>query len=276
MHIRGAETVIVGENTRFSTTTHHTETGAPAERPTFADDIMPAALTTLPILFVIMMLALTDQTILLRSIVQEGNPVGLAILFIPLFSPSIVASLVYFAKTRGWIRLTARWANILALTPAGFLGLFVPLNYLGLQVGVFALSLIWLRVRHRDRIWRLSILGMAATIIITGLGEVSEWKWRRVDHLSRTAVGRIVDGLTRLNIDDQPGGRSVLVISVNDAYAIVASREYPPTVGTVPLEVLERGRLCQVPPRWNQVGLIRHMTGSADELANHTEICIDR
>lgn len=101
---------------------------------------MPATLTTLPILFIILLLALTDQTVLLRSIVQEGNPVGLAILFIPLFSPTIVASLVYFAKARGWIQLGARWTNILALVPAGGIGLFVPLNYLGLQVGVFAIN----------------------------------------------------------------------------------------------------------------------------------------
>jgi hypothetical protein len=91
---------------------------SPQERATFADDIMPATLTTLPILFVILLLALTDQTVLLRSIVQEGNPLGLAILFVPLFSPTIVASLVYFAKARGWIHFSATWTNVLALAPA--------------------------------------------------------------------------------------------------------------------------------------------------------------
>ncbi|WP_045741055.1 hypothetical protein [Actinoplanes rectilineatus] len=103
---------------------------------------MPATLTTLPVPFVILLLTLTDQTVLLRSIVQEGNPAGLVIQLIPLFSPAIVASLVYFAKARGWIRLNTGSTNLLALAPAAVIGLFVPLNYLGLQVGVFAVSII--------------------------------------------------------------------------------------------------------------------------------------
>lgn len=270
--VDGAGTIVIGDASSVSTTT----VNSPTERPTFADDVMPATLTTLPILFVILLLALTDQTVLLRSIVEEGNPVGLAILIIPLFSPTIVASFVYFAKARGWIHLSTRWTNILALALAGGLGLFVPLNYLGLQVGVFAISLTWLRVRHRRMRWRVTLLALVAVGSLVGLGTVAQWRWDRVDHLPRVAVGRIVDGLTRMNVDDRPGGRSVLVISVNDAYAIVASRDYPPKVETISLETLQKGRICQLKPRWNQVSLIRHLTGGANELANSTEVCINR
>jgi hypothetical protein len=272
IHVTGAGTVVIGDASSVSTTTVNSPTG----RPTFADDVMPATLTTLPILFVILLLALTDQTVLLRSIVQEGNPVGLAISFIPLFSPTIVASLVYFAKARGWTRLSARSTNILALVPAGGIGLFVPINYLGLQVGVFAISLTWLRVRHHRMRWRVTLLALVAAGSLVGLGAVAQWRWGRVDHLPRVAVGRLVDGLTRMNVDDRPGGRAVLVISVNDAYAIVASQGYPPRVESISPEILQSGRICQLKPRWNQVSLIGHLTGGSTELANSTEVCINR
>ncbi|GIF00100.1 hypothetical protein Ari01nite_75640 [Paractinoplanes rishiriensis] len=234
---------------------------------------MPATLTTLPVLFVIILLALADQTILLRSIVQEGNPLGLAILFIPLFSPAIVASMVYLANGK-WINLGTGRTNALALILAGGMGLFVPLNYFVLQVGVFAVVLTWRRMRRRPR-WRLFVVTAVISVALFTLGVVSQWKWDRIDHFPRTAVGRIVDGLTRMNIEDRSGGRSVLVISVNDAYAIVASREYPPTVETVSLDVLENGHICQLEPNWNQVSLVRHLFGGKAGLANSAAPCLD-
>ena len=273
LHIRvdGPGTTVIGGDSYASTTVH-----PPADRVPLADDVMPAALTTLPILFVILMLALTDQTVLLRSIVQEGNPLGLTLLLIPLFSPAIVASLGYFAKARGWLRLSAKWTNVLALAPAGALGLFVPLNYLGLQAGVFLVSLTWLRVRHHRRRWQVTLLTLVIAGSLLAVGAVAQWRWTRLDQLPRVAVGRLVDGLTRMNIDDRPGGRSVLVISVNDAYAIVATRDYPPRVETLPLDTLQRGRICQLEPRWNQVSLLRHWFGGPAGRANGTEACIDR
>ncbi|MDG4829991.1 hypothetical protein O7627_11845 [Solwaraspora sp. WMMD1047] len=272
LHVEGGGAAVFGDASTISTTTVNSS----GERATLADDVMPATLTTLPILVVILLLALTDQTILLRSIVQEGNPLGLAVQFMPLFSPTIVASLVYFAKARGWLRLSAGWTNLLALVPAGLLGLFVPLNYLGLQLVVFGVSLTWLRVRHRRPRWRIVVLALVITGSLAGLGAVAEWRWRRIDHFPRVAVGRIVDGLTRMNVDDRPQSRSVLVISVNDAYALVASQSYPPTVEAIPVETLQKGRVCQLKPRWNQVSLIRHLTGGADELANSVEVCMNQ
>ena len=272
IHVDGSGTVVLGDLSSVRNST----VGPAAEPATFADDVMPAALTTLPVLFVIILLALTDQTVLLRSIVQEGNPLGLAILFIPLFSPTIVASLIYLAKARGWISLNVRWTNVLALVAAGSLGLFVPLNYLGLQIGVFAVILTWLRVRHRSMRWRATALTLAVSAAVFGLGAVAQWKWSRIDHLPRTAVGRVVDGLTRMNVHDRDGGRSVLVISVNDAYAIVASQGYPPRVETVRLEVLQEGSICQLKPNWNQISLFRHWAGGTTELAKFTEFCLDK
>ncbi|MDG4773711.1 hypothetical protein [Solwaraspora sp. WMMD792] len=272
LYVERGGTAVFGNASTISTDTIN----SPGERATFADDVMPATLTTLPILVVILLLALTDQTVLLRSIVQEGNPLGLVALFIPLFSPVIVASLVYFAKVRGWLRLSAGWTNVLALVPAGVLGLFVPLNYLGLQLVVFGVSLTWLRVRHRRSRWRIVVLALVITGSLAGLGAVAEWKWPWTDHLPRVAVGRIVDGLTRMNVHDRPQSRSVLVISVNDAYALVASQGYPPTVETISLETLQEGRVCQLKPRWNQVSLIRHLTGGADKLANSVEVCMSQ
>ncbi|MEV4693530.1 hypothetical protein ACFWDK_28430 [Micromonospora chalcea] len=69
-----------------------------------ADDLMPAVLTALPLLLVLLLLSLTDQHVLLRSVVQEGNPLGLTALLLPLFLPTIAASLVYLARQRGWHR----------------------------------------------------------------------------------------------------------------------------------------------------------------------------
>ncbi|MEU8130305.1 hypothetical protein AB0B68_24065 [Micromonospora sp. NPDC049049] len=221
-----------------------------------ADDLMPAVLTALPLLLVLLLLSMTGQHVLLRSIVQEGNPLGLTALLLPLFLPTIAASLVYLARQRGWLGWTLRATNWAAAGLAAGFAIFVPMNYLLLQLVVFLVSLgwIWARrrlARHRPGIAIVAITLLAALVVEEGLAASG---WPRYS-LSRIAVGRVVDGLTRMNLDDANAKpeRSVLVVSVNDGYAIVASAGYPPRMESMAPSKLASGRICQRRPRGMQL-----------------------
>ncbi|MEV0157223.1 hypothetical protein AB0H57_26330 [Micromonospora sp. NPDC050686] len=210
-----------------------------------ADDLMPAVLTALPLLLVLLLLSLTGQHALLRSIVQEGNPLGLTALLLPLFLPTIAASLVYLARQRGWLGWTLRATNWAAAGLAAGFAIFVPLNYLLLQLIAFLVSLGWIwgrrrLARHRRGIAIVAIIVLAALVVEEGLAESG---WPRYS-LSRIAVGRVVDGLTRMNLGntDAKPKRSVLVVSVNDGYAIVASTGYPPRMESMAPSELAGGR----------------------------------
>jgi hypothetical protein len=138
LHVHARGNVFV-DSSLTQNTVH--EAGPAEEGPRFADDLMPATLTALPVLLVIVLLSMTGQTVLLRSIVQEGNPLGLVLLLLPLFLPTIAAATVYLARARGWIRCSRSTANIAAGALATGLALFVPVNYVLLQILVFAASL---------------------------------------------------------------------------------------------------------------------------------------
>ncbi|WP_154942978.1 hypothetical protein [Micromonospora palomenae] len=252
-----------------------------ADRATFADDLMPAVLTAAPLLLVLLLLSLTGQNVLLRSILQEGNALGLTALLLPLFLPTIAASLVYLARHRGWLGWSVPATNWLAGGLAAGFAIFVPLTYLLLQLGAFVVSLGWIMLRrrlarHRKRIAVVAIIVLAACIVEEGLAESA---WPRYS-LSRIAVGRVVDGLTRMNIGDagKKTERSVLVVSVNDGYAIVASTGYPPKVESMAPSELAAGRLCQLKPRGSQLSAfqwIGRMVPDDRRASPAAEYCVD-
>jgi hypothetical protein len=248
-----AEGDVYVSSTVSSSTISHT-----SDRTTFADDLMPAALAAGPILVVLLLLSLTGQTVLLRSIVQEGNPLGLVALMTPLFLPTIAAFVVYAARARGWLDLDVKDTNWLAVGAATGFALFVPLVYVGLQLGAFFVGLLWFTVlrrkliRHRQS---LAIVAVVAIAVLLAMEGVAEHAWPRYS-VSRLTVGRMLDGLTRMNIT-HGDERSVLVISVNDAYAIVASQGYPPVVESMPAEELKKGEICQLESRYDQLSIVR-------------------
>jgi hypothetical protein len=239
-----------------------TQVAGASGRTPLAADFMPAMIATLPILAVILLFALSDQPVLLRAILYEGNAIALAASFLPLFMPTIAALSIYLAAERGWLSRSPVATTRLAMMAAGSLALFVPLNYLFLQAGALTVGLVWRRVRRRSKRTRVVAVSFAALTMIATIGSIAEWKWSQLDHLPRTLIGRALDGITRVNIGEDEK-RSVLVISVNDAYAIVASRDYPPQVEAIPLKLLETAELCQIPPNWNQRSVMNHLMGEA-------------
>ncbi|MFG3577840.1 hypothetical protein [Micromonospora chersina] len=260
MHVHAAGDVYVDSSiSNRSSVSSSTVSYAP-DRASLADDLMPAVLTALPLLLVLLLLSLTGQHVLLRSILQEGNPLGLTALLLPLFLPTIAASLVYLARQRGWLGWTRRATNWAAAGLAAGFAIFVPMNYLLLQLIAFLVSLgwIWARrrlARHRRGIAIVAIVMLAALVVEEGLAESG---WPRYS-LSRIAVGRVVDGLTRLNLEDADAKteRSVLVVSVNDGYAIVASTGYPPRMESMAPSELAGGRICQLRLRGMQLSLFQ-------------------
>lgn len=256
MHVHATGDVYVDSSiSNRSSVSSSTVSYAP-DRASVADDLMPAVLTALPLLLVLLLLSLTGQHVLLRSIVQEGKPLGLTALLLPLFLPTIAASLVYLARQRGWLGWTLRATNWAAAGLAAGFAIFVPLNYLLLQFIAFLVSLGWIWARrrlapHRQGIAIVAIIVLAALVVEEGLAESG---WPRYS-LSRVAVGRVVDGLTRMNLEDAgtKTERSVLVVSVNDGYAIVASTGYPPRIESMAPSELAGGRICQLRPRGMQL-----------------------
>lgn len=130
------------------------------------------------------------------------------------------------------------------------------MNYLLLQLVAFLVSLGWIWARrrlsrHRQGIAIVAIIVLAALVVEEGLAESG---WPRYS-LSRIAVGRVVDGLTRMNLGDVGAKteRSVLVVSVNNGYAIVASTGYPPKMESMAPSELAGGRICQLRPRGMQL-----------------------
>jgi hypothetical protein len=226
-------------------------------RVRFADDFMPAMLASAPILAIILLLSLTNQGLLLRSILYEGNPLALLASLLPLFFPTLAVAGVRLAKARGWLRWSVRASNRLAIVLATSLTFLVPLNYVALQLATLVIAAASRAILRSGlkRHWSAVSIAAITLAAIAAIGAVAGWNPREVDRLPRSVVGRVVDGFTRMNIDDREGGRSVLVISVNDAYAIVATRDYPPRIESIPAETLKSGQLCQLEPRWNQRSL---------------------
>ncbi|MFC4148004.1 hypothetical protein ACFO0M_17245 [Micromonospora mangrovi] len=260
MHVHASGDVYVDNSLSNRTSVSSSTVSYAPDQATVADDLMPAVLTALPLLLVLLLLSLTGQHVLLRSIVQEGNPLGLTALLLPLFLPTGAASLVYLARQRGWLDWTLRATNWAATGLAAGFAIFVPLNYLLLQLIAFLASLGWIwgrrrLVRHRRGIAIVAITVLAALVVEEGLAESG---WPRYS-LSRIAVGRVADGLTRMNLGstDAKPKRSVLVVSVNDGYAIVASTGYPPRMESVAPSELAGGRICQLRPRGMQLSLFQ-------------------
>ncbi|MBM0257286.1 hypothetical protein [Micromonospora sp. 4G55] len=116
---------------------------------------------------------MTGQTVLLRSIMQEGNALGLTALLLPLFLPTIAASFVYLARQRGWLDWSLPATNWLAGGLAAGFAIFVPLNYLGLQFAAFAVSLGWIRLGRRLACHRRRIAVVAIIVLAASSGRVS-------------------------------------------------------------------------------------------------------
>lgn len=228
---------------------------ASGETKSIADDLIPATLASIPVIVLVFVLGLSDQPALTHAILQDGKPLSLITPLAPLFLPTIAVVFVYMAKRRGWMKWVTHKTNSVALTLGIGLSAFVPLNYLLLQAAATMITLSVILGRHRrwGRARKIVVVALQLALVAVLIASVSAWKVSQLDYFSRVATGRVLEGLSRINVIDGQGERSLLIIGVvGNNYAVVATSGYPSRIEHVHPSVIANGKPCQVLPNWNQ------------------------
>ncbi|SBT40940.1 hypothetical protein [Micromonospora narathiwatensis] len=247
--------------------------------PTWPGDILPTIGALTPPLIIVLTFGMLDQPAILRALLQQGSPVVLAVALIPLILPLLGAVFTYFGLRR-WSSWTARRAGWTAIAVGSMLSIFVPLNYVAPQLGVLSLAFAVVAIRRRR--FRALALALIALLTITATSIVLTSRDQRFassparDYFQRITVGRLLDGLVRLNIDDGGRRRSVMLVGSTDDYATVIASGYPPKVEHIANDIIAKGSPCQLPPTLLQRSLFSLVTRSSatDAIRGGTPDCI--
>ncbi|MEU7946423.1 hypothetical protein AB0C50_17240 [Micromonospora taraxaci] len=252
--------------TRRGDTWRTSHVSAPAE-PTWPSDLLPTIGALVPPLIIVLTFGMLDQPAVLHALLQQGNPVILAVALIPLVLPLLGATLTYLGLHR-WTSWTTRQAGWTAIAVGSMLSFFIPLNYVAPQLGL--LSLAFAAVATRRRRFRALAVAIIALLTVTITMIVATSKTQRFasttegDYLQRITVGRLLDGLVRLNIDDGNQRRSVLLVGSSEDYATVITADHPPVVEHLSTDVIAKASPCQLRPDPLQRSLFSLVTrGSA-------------
>ncbi|MDG4839035.1 hypothetical protein O7631_21165 [Micromonospora sp. WMMD967] len=252
--------------TRRGDTWRTSQVNAPAE-PTWPSDLLPTIGALVPPLIIVLTFGMLDQPAVLHALLQQGNPVILAVALIPLVLPLVGAALTYLGLHR-WTSWTTRQAGWTAIAVGATLSFFIPLNYVAPQLGLLSLAFAAVATRRRRfRALAVALIALLTVIITTAVVTSRTQRFASTpdgDYLQRITVGRLLDGLVRLNIDDGEGQRSVLLVGSSEDYATVITADHPPVVEHVSADVIAKASPCQLRPTPLQRSLFSLVTrGSA-------------
>ncbi|WP_433269451.1 hypothetical protein ACQPWR_12320 [Micromonospora vinacea] len=246
---------------------------------TWPGDILPTIGALTPPLIIVLTFGMLDQPAILRALLQQGNPVILAAALIPLVLPLLGAVFTYYGLRR-WSSWTARRTGWTAIALGSMLSIFVPLNYVAPQLGVLSLAFAVVAIRRR-RFRALAaalivLLTITATLVVLTSRDQRFASSPAREYFQRITVGRLLDGLVRLNIDDGSKQRSVMLVGSTDDYATVIASGYPPRVEHIATDIIAKGSPCQLRPTPLQRSLFSLATQSSptDATRGGTPDCI--
>lgn len=257
--------------TRTGDTWQTSHVNTPGEL-TWPGDILPTIGALTPPLIIVLTFGVLDQPAILRALLQQGNLVILAIALIPLILPLLGAVFTY-SGLRKWSSWTARRAGWTAIAVGSTLSIFVPLNYVAPQLGVLSLAFAMVAIKRRR--FRTTAVALIALLTITATTIVLTSRDQRFassparDYFQRITVGRLLDGLVRLNIDDGSTQRSVMLVGTTDDYATVITSGYPARVEHIANDIIAKGSPCQLRPTVLQRSLFSLVTQSSSTDASH-------
>lgn len=229
-------------------------TGAQGERRSSISDLLPAA--AIPVLAFATIMTAFGQSAILREILQHGNLLSFMSLVL-LILPIMTAAIAYSKSLRLPDR-TSRNAAWITLFMGAALALAIPINYSIVEFGI--LMAVAVRLFTTRTILRqiCGIVILATSILATAVLVRTESNPNRAvkaDWLYQVVIGRVLDGLTTVNIVEYGRQRSVRLVGTTDDFVVAVSTDYPPTLRYLPAEILATAQPCQERLSHNQRSL---------------------